>query len=128
MPTPTLLVSDDEPFIGTALRRALGLRGVDVVIDTTSDVVELATELHPRVILLDLLQRRDGLALLQDLKASPATCGIPTILMSAVLEPGVEDSVTLGARNLGALEVVSKPLTDEVLERVVQLLQRPPDA
>jgi len=122
MPPPTLLVSDDEPQIGTALRRLLGLRGVDVVVDTTSDVVELATELRPKVILLDLLQRRDGLSLLQELKARPDTWGIPTILMSAVVEPGVEDSVTIGARALGALAVVSKPLTDAVLEQVVALL------
>src|SRR5687768_17588907 len=84
MTQPTVLVCDDEPTVGAALRRALEPHAVDVLIDTSSDALHLAQHFQPQAILLDLLQWRDGLAMLKELKADPSTREIPVIIMSGL--------------------------------------------
>lgn len=119
---PTILVSDDEEEIGTALRRAFRSRGVDVLIDTRADAPQLAAALQPSAILLDLLQGEDGLALLQKLKADEATRHIPVVVMSGLFDPAVPAETLLpGAMALGAFAVVSKPFPDDFVDRFAAL-------
>lgn len=111
MNLPTLLVCDDEPTVGLALRRALEPLGIDVLIDTSSDALHLAQYFQPRAIVLDLLQWRDGLAMLKELKADPQTAHIPVAVVSGLfLEMESPDTACPGAKALGAFAVLPKPL------------------
>lgn len=50
-------------------------------------LVEVAAEIHPHVILLDvLLPDVNGWQLLMDLRTTPATCGIPVIVCSVIAD------------------------------------------
>jgi DNA-binding response OmpR family regulator len=77
--------------------------------------VALARRLRPAVILLDLgLPYRSGGALLEDLKADPATAGVPVLVVSALaadLSP---------ARRALAAGVVAKPFSPAALLAAVR--------
>lgn len=123
MDGPLLIVSDDEPCIGTALRRLLHARDVEVFLDLDSDIVALAAQLQPDAILLDLLQKRDGLALLRELSRSERTRHIPVFLMSGLFGPDVvAESTCFGAVALGAMTVVPKPLPEAFVERLAEFI------
>lgn len=119
---PLLIVSDDEPSIGVALRRHLSSRGVEVYIDVSSDVVALAAHFRPDAILLDLEQHRDGLALLEELQASEATREIPVFAMTDGMVPDA-DGQAPGEIAPGVVAVVSKPLPEAFVERLAGFLQ-----
>jgi CheY-like chemotaxis protein len=115
-----VLVSDDEPFVIESLRRALRPFDITVIADTQSEVVELAERHQPDIVLLDLLQRRDGLALLQELKTRPSTRSISTLLMSGIA-PDPSEHIVSAARRLGALDVIAKPFQEDFPERIATL-------
>lgn len=115
---PVVLISDDEPTLVSALAREARRVGMDPVCDTTSDVVSLARQHQPDVILLDMLQRIDGRDLLQDLKRDPETCGLKVIVLS-----GVEDQFTRRVcLELGADDYEVKPIGPVFLHRVARLV------
>lgn len=117
---PTILVCDDEPSVGTALRRMLAPFGVRVLVDTSSDALPLAQCFQPRAILVDLLQHRDGLVILKELKADPQTAHIPVVVMSGLFcEEEPADRACPGALGLGAVAVIPKPLPDRFVASLV---------
>lgn len=117
MIVPTVLVCDDEPSVGAALRRTLAAHGVRVLVDTSSDALSLAQCHRPQVILLDLLQHRDGLVILKELKADPQTAHIPVVVMSGLFLDGEPPDVACpGAVGLGAIAAIPKPLPDAFVE------------
>ena len=83
MRNPTILVSDDEPLLVNALKREARRFGIDVIIDTKSNVVELAQAQRPDLIVLDIHQSLDGRDLLAALKKNPETRDVPVIMLSA---------------------------------------------
>lgn len=124
MNAPTVLVCDDEPVIGAVLRRSFDAHGVEVLIDTCSDPVHLAQHFNPKAIFLDLLQPRDGLTLLQELKADPVTRDIPVIVMSAAFAGDERpEALCPGAMALGAVAVVAKPVPLPLIASLAELVK-----
>jgi CheY-like chemotaxis protein len=81
------LVADDEPDVANLFRHQLELAGYRVtVVNQGGRVVEVARQLRPELITLDLLMDVDGLAVLQALKDDPATADIPVVIASVMAE------------------------------------------
>jgi two-component system, OmpR family, response regulator AdeR len=114
---PLVLVSDDEPHVGAAWARRGRQLGFAVMTDTTSNVVALAREHLPAVIILDLNQTVNGLELLHMLKRDPVTSAIPVMIVTSVDEEWVKEV----SGEFGALEFVLKPVDDQLMHRVASL-------
>ncbi len=106
-----ILIVDDEANTLASLSRAFRLAGHEAVVcDNATRALELARSQPFDLILSDVVMpKRDGLALLEDLK----TAGIaaPVVMMSG--QAHIEMAVR--ATRLGALDFLEKPLTTEKL-------------
>ncbi|MDX2014421.1 MAG: response regulator [Myxococcaceae bacterium] len=116
--TPTILVSDDEPMLVNALKREARRFGIDVLIDTASNVVALAIEHHPDLIVLDVHQGTDGRDLLADLKRHPDTKDVPVIMLSANEDQFLRHTCF----ELGAMDYEVKPFDPSFLRKVARLV------
>ncbi len=110
-----LIVDDDASTLAT-LARAFRLAGHEATVcDNAARALELATSHSFDLILSDVVMpRRDGLALLEDLKANGVTS--PVVMMSG--QAHIEMAVK--ATRLGAIDFLEKPLTTEKLLLTVQ--------
>lgn len=85
-----VLLVDDQAIVGEAIRRCLA-DVPDLAFHYCSDpnkAVALATELKPTVILQDLVMPGvEGLELLKQYRAAPATRNVPVIVLSTKEEP-----------------------------------------
>ena len=106
-----ILVVDDEANTLASLARAFRLAGHDAVVcDNAARALELARTQPFDLILSDVVMpRRDGLALLEDLKTSGVAA--PVVMMSG--QAHIEMAVR--ATRLGALDFLEKPLSTEKL-------------
>ncbi len=120
-PRLTVLISDDEPMLVAALAREARRAGLQPLIDTNSDVVTLARQHHPDVILLDVHQRIDGRDLLVSLKRDPLTCDVKVIILSAVEDQFMRRTCL----ELGAEDYAVKPFDPAFLARVARVAARP---
>jgi PAS domain S-box-containing protein len=103
---PWILVADDEVSVAALFKRQLEKEGYRVtVVNQGSRVVEVARQLRPELVTLDLLMEVDGLGILQDLKADPTTADIPVVIVSVV--PESEQGLSLGA-----VDYLTKPLEE----------------
>ncbi|MBN1659156.1 MAG: response regulator [Anaerolineae bacterium] len=108
---PWVLVADDEPDVAQLFKHRLERAGYRVTVVTQgSRVVEVARQLRPELITLDLLMDVDGLEVLRQLKVNPETRQIPVIVVSVVSEP--EKGYALGAADylvkpLGEAELIA---------------------
>jgi two-component system, OmpR family, response regulator AdeR len=118
MPSPLVLIADDEPLVVSALAREAGRSGLAAVADTTSEhVLELARKHRPAVIILDLHQRQDGRDLLAQLKQDPETRDCKVVILS-----GVEDQYTRHVCfKLGADAYEVKPFNPSFMPRVARM-------
>jgi two-component system, NtrC family, nitrogen regulation response regulator NtrX len=115
-----ILIVDDEANTLAMLSRAFRLAGHEATIcDNASRALELAQSRSFDLILSDVVMpRRDGLALLEDLKANGVTA--PVVMMSG--QAHIEMAVK--ATRLGALDFLEKPLsTDKLLLTVENALK-----
>lgn len=106
----TILVIDDEPAVHDLMRRTLEKEGFQVVgaLDGRRGI-ELARELQPRAITLDVLMPDiDGWSVLQELKSDPRVSDIPVIIASII------DDRKFGFA-LGASDYLMKPIERERL-------------
>src|ERR671922_168127 len=80
-----VLVIDDEPDVLLLCRVNLQYAGHEVIEALDGERgLELAVSGTPDLIVLDvMLPRRDGLSVLRDLAANPATSGTPVVLLTA---------------------------------------------
>src|SRR5262249_5745291 len=127
----TVLLIDDQPIIGEAVRRMLAGED-DVVFHFCKDApraVEEAIRLNPTVILQDLVMPEiDGLTLVKTFRDPPATKEVPLIVLSTKEEPRTKaDAFALGANDY----IVKLPDRLELLARIryhskgyINLLQR----
>src|SRR5271167_2943978 len=110
-----LIVDDDASTLAT-LARAFRLAGHEATVcDNAARALELATSRSFDLILSDVVMpRRDGLALLEDLRQS----GIftPVVMMSG--QAHIEMAVR--ATRLGALDFLEKPISTEKLLLTVE--------
>ena len=106
-----ILIVDDEANTLASLSRAFRLAGHEAVVcDNAGRALELAQAQPFDLILSDVVMpRRDGLALLEDLKN--AGVAAPVVMMSG--QAHIEMAVR--ATRLGALDFLEKPLSTEKL-------------
>ena len=106
-----ILIVDDEANTLASLARAFRLAGHEAVVcDNAERALELARSQPFDLILSDVVMpRRDGLALLEDLKT--AGVAAPVVMMSG--QAHIEMAVR--ATRLGALDFLEKPLSTEKL-------------
>jgi two-component system, NtrC family, nitrogen regulation response regulator NtrX len=106
-----ILIVDDEANTLASLSRAFRLAGHEATVcDNAARALELARTQPFDLILSDVVMpKRDGLSLLEDLKA--AGVAAPVVMMSG--QAHIEMAVR--ATRLGALDFLEKPLTTEKL-------------
>jgi two-component system nitrogen regulation response regulator NtrX len=106
-----ILIVDDEANTLASLSRAFRLAGHEAVVcDNATRALELARSQPFDLVLSDVVMpRRDGLALLEDLKT--AGVAAPVVMMSG--QAHIEMAVR--ATRLGALDFLEKPLSTEKL-------------
>lgn len=116
--SPTVLFSDDEPLLVSALAREARRHGLSFITDVTSEHVhELARRHRPNVIVLDVHQPIDGRDLLARLKKDPQTKDCCVIMLSAV-----EDQFTRRTcLELGAYDYMTKPVDPTFMLRIARL-------
>ncbi len=123
---PKILAVDDQPHITRLVQINLQRNGYEVI--TAADGEEALQKVEaekPDLIITDVMMpRKDGFALLRDLKANPETASIPVIMMtvksqSADIHEGWMEGVD------GYLTKPFDPV--ELLRYVRQLLESPPD-
>ena len=112
-----VLVIDDDPAARDLLARFLEREGHQVC--TAADGragLELAHEVTPRVILLDVMMpQMDGWSVLSALKADPALSAIPVVMTTFVNDQSLGFS-------LGAADYLMKPIEWDALKRIMDRL------
>jgi sigma-B regulation protein RsbU (phosphoserine phosphatase) len=114
----TVLLIDDQPMIGEAVRRMLAGEG-DISFHYCSDpqkALDQAIEISPTVILQDLVMPNvDGLTLVRRFRETPDTRVIPLIVLSSKEEPIVKaEAFALGANDY----LVKLPDKIELIARI----------
>ncbi len=112
-----VLVVDDDPEMQGLARTSLEKEGFAVVSAATAEEgAAMASRRRPDLILLDLLlPDRNGLELLQSLKADPVTHDIPVMVVSITRE-------SVRALSLGAAECITKPVDAQAIVPMVRRL------
>jgi CheY-like chemotaxis protein/predicted DNA-binding transcriptional regulator len=106
----TCLVIDDHQGFIELLERYLADHALQIVAANNGPKgIELAQQLQPKVILLDVMvPEMDGWQILQRLHSTPTTRSIPVIICSVFYDPDL-------AFTLGAVNVLKKPVRKEDL-------------
>lgn len=113
-PGSTILVIDDDPEACEIIQHFLLKDGFNVVVATSGEQgLQLAREIHPAAITLDVMMpRMDGWEVLRTLKADPELHNIPVIMLSMI------DDRTRGY-SLGAVDYLTKPVNRELLQKTL---------
>jgi len=117
-----ILLVDDEPVVLEILGKKLEQRNFDVF--TARDGAEglkCAKSVHPDLILLDeLMPRKDGLAMLKELKEDEKLIGIPVIMVTARRAQREKTK----AEEAGVIAYITKPASlFEILKYIEWYLQ-----
>ncbi len=113
----TILIVDDIPTNVLLVNTILTREGYKTIVcETGADAVRLAHEIHPNLILLDIMMPdMDGFEVIQQLKCNPKTNHIPVIIVSAL----ADSSNMRKSYELGAVEFITKPIhREEMLKRI----------
>lgn len=114
---PTILVCDDEPSLRELVRAVLGPEYSFVEADDGPRALALARELHPDLIVLDLmLPGMSGIEVLDILRRDPELSSIPVIVVTAWSHAETNALVA------GADRFVPKPFDPQALETAVEEL------
>lgn len=118
----SVLLVEDEPALCDIYSTKLLMSGYEVAIAHNGvEGLEQARGGHPQIVLLDIIMPvKDGFEVLQELKADPATKGIPVILLSNLgQDPEIKKGMDLGAaRFLIKANLTPQHVVEEV-ERVL---------
>lgn len=129
MPTPDVLIVEDEPDIGDLIRFHVEREGFRTEVIASGRVAFDVIRKHkPGVVILDLmLPDLDGLEICKRLKWDAETRQIPILIVSA---KGEESDIVTGLE-LGADDYVTKPFSPKVLmarlKNIVKRRQAPPE-
>src|ERR1700688_1093312 len=115
-PKPHLLLIDDDPNTLAPLSRAFRLAGYEATVcDSAARALELIRAERFDVIFSDVVMPgKDGISLLEDLKATGVTTPVVMISGQASVEMAVR------ATRLGAVDFLEKPLSTEKLLLTVE--------
>lgn len=112
-PAKVLLI-DDDPAIVDAIGLILEDEGYEVVATFGGDILRIAEQEQPDVILLDIrLSGQDGREVCRALKSAPATTHVPVLMISA------NQHGAAFAQQAGADDYLAKPFElDDILAKV----------
>ncbi len=110
-----ILAIDDNEDIVALLKRYLGGYAISVVgVSDGREALQLAAELQPQLITLDVMMpNQDGWEVLQWLKSSPDVGHIPMVVCSILNEPQL-------AQAMGASDYLTKPVDQTELLAMLQ--------
>lgn len=114
-----VLVIDDEADIREMVQASLKIMAkLDVILASSSrDGLRLAADQKPDAILLDVLMPElDGLAVFQQLQASPDTQDIPVVFLTAKTQLSEQQRIL----HLGAKGIITKPFKPVALAKQLQ--------
>jgi len=111
-----ILIADDEAGIRLTLGKTLYKDYVVLEATNGEEAVEIAKGQKPDLILMDLIMpKMDGYAACSQIKADPATKGIPVVILTAV---GHELNKKFAAE-MGAEAYITKPFSIQGLIDVI---------
>ncbi|BDI31686.1 hypothetical protein CCAX7_37370 [Capsulimonas corticalis] len=112
-----ILVVDDEPPIVRLMEFILARQGHEMLVAVNGEEALAQVREHkPDLILLDIMMPRiDGYEVARTLRADPATCDMPIIMLSAKAQ---EEDIQKGM-DVGVNEYITKPFGPDHLVRVV---------
>jgi putative two-component system response regulator len=114
---PVVLVVDDTPAIASLISTWLRDEFRVYVANTGIEAIKLADEVRPQVAVIDILMARpNGFEIAETLRAQAALADLPIVFMTGLPRP--ENSVR--AKQIGAVDVLQKPLDREVLTTAVR--------
>lgn len=118
---PHLLIADDNADMREYLKRLLNPSYTVTLVADGSSVLEITRTVLPDLVISDIMMPGlDGLTLLKELRAMPATSAIPVILLSA----RAGEEATLEGLKAGANDYLVKPFSArELLARVEACLE-----
>jgi CheY-like chemotaxis protein len=120
-----ILLAEDDRFLRRACETKLRQRGFNVRVAVDGDeTLALVRERIPDLLLLDLLMpKRDGLSVLEALRADETTRGIPVVILSN----SSKDFEMRTASTLGAVDywIKSNLSLQEICDRVERLMGEP---
>ncbi|HUW94811.1 MAG TPA: response regulator [Anaerolineae bacterium] len=124
---PRVMVVDDDPDILDALTTILGTQSY--TIETARDGVECVDKVRaeiPDLIVLDLLMpKKDGFAVVRELRENPRYAGIPILILTSVREDASRRRYELETGlAMDVQDYVEKPVSpQDLLDRVKNLLE-----
>lgn len=124
---PKLLVVDDDPDILDAITTILGTQPYSI--DTARDGVECMDKVRedtPDLIILDLLMpRKDGFAVVRELRRNPKYAKLPILILTSVREDASRRRYELETGlAMDVQDYVEKPISPmELIDRVKSLLE-----
>jgi CheY-like chemotaxis protein/phosphoribosyl 1,2-cyclic phosphodiesterase len=116
-----VLIVDDDPAVRQLVSDALRSSGATVEdADDGDEALAVVTRRRPDLVILDLtLPKRDGLDVLRELRAAPATRDLPVLLLTA------DEDATRASFAAGADDYMTKPFTPaQIRSRVERWLLR----
>lgn len=124
---PRIMVVDDDPDILDALTTILGTQ--PYTIETARDGVECVDKVRaeiPDLIVLDLLMpKKDGFAVVRELRENPRYAGIPILILTSVREDASRRRYELETGlAMNVQDYVEKPVSpQDLLDRVKNQLE-----
>ncbi len=122
MPDKNIVIVDDESDMAKLLKMDLELEHYHVAFALNGrEALELIKKVKPDLVLLDIsMPEMDGYEVLEKLKASESTKGIPVIMLTA---KGLEQDIQKGLK-LGADDYIVKPFFPGLLfKRIKSILK-----
>jgi CheY-like chemotaxis protein len=115
----TILVGDDDPSLRELIRAVLGPAYQFVEAADGREVLAVARDVHPDLIVLDvMLPGLSGIEVLDELRADPELQATPVVVITAWSHAEVD------VWEAGADRFVSKPFDPDDLSRAVEELLR----
>ena len=116
-----VIIADDSSTARMIIKRCLEIAGcLNVKFFEANDgeqALEIAKQNQIALLLTDLnMPNMDGISLLKRVKSSPTLTDIPVIVISSASHPAKDSELT----RLGALAVLSKPISPASLSMVLQ--------
>lgn len=120
----TIMVAEDDKLISNSLCEALKTAGYEPVpAYDGEEAVAKCKEAVPNLLLLDIMMPKlDGISVLWELKANPATAGIPVVVLTNI---GDVDTISKIVQ-AGAVDYLLKSdqSVDDIIQKIKDVLAR----